>query len=75
MSRTLIQGRDDPTHIIHVRIFRELDDYLGLLRETAYQDYIAELIELVDPSRYPPGAVGREFGEVLHQVTVEPSGS
>ena len=72
IGRTLILGQDDPTHIVHVRLFEEIEDYLALLHEPEYQEYIEALVELVEPANYPTGAVGREFGDVLHHVTVEP---
>jgi hypothetical protein len=73
IGRTLIQGHDDPTHIIHVRLFRDVEDYLVMLREPEYQDHLEQLIELVDPGRYPPGAVKREFGDVIHYVMTDPA--
>ena len=65
VGRTLIRSDDDPTHIIHVRTYESLEAYTDLMAAPEYQRHIDDLSAHVDPSRYPPGAAGRTYGDVL----------
>lgn len=64
VSRRLVRSTDDPTHFVHLREWRSIDDYEAMTRLPAYQQHIAELSEHVDVSRYD-ATYPREFGEVV----------
>ena len=65
VARQLVRSLEDPRHVIHLRTFATVDDYEAMTQIPEYQEQIAALSEHVDPAAYPPGAVPREYGEVL----------
>jgi heme-degrading monooxygenase HmoA len=64
VSRRLVKSIDDPSHFVHLREWRAIEDYEAMTMLPAYQQHIAELSEHVDVARYTDG-YPREFGEVV----------
>ena len=70
VSRVLVQGVDDPCHLLHLRTFRSVADYEALIDDPEYQRHIQDLSRHVDPSRYPDGAVPKEYGDVVWETPI-----
>jgi len=65
VSRKLVRSIDDPKHIVHLREFDSVESYEAMTQIPEYRDQIEALSQFVDPAAYPPGAVGREYCQVI----------
>ncbi len=68
VSRVLVRGVDDPCHLVHLRTFASVSDYEALIDEPEYRRHIEDLSQHVDPTRYPPGGVTKEYGDVVWET-------
>jgi heme-degrading monooxygenase HmoA len=64
VQRLLVRGVEDPTHLVHVREWVSVDDYLRMTADPTYQAHIEQLSQHVDVSRYGDG-YPREFADVI----------
>jgi heme-degrading monooxygenase HmoA len=64
VQRLLTRGVEDPTHIVHIREWASVDDYLRMTQDPDYQAHIESLSEHVDVARYGDG-YPREFVDVV----------
>ena len=64
ISRMLTRGVDDPTHIIHLRVFESIADYEAMTQIPEYQAHIESLSRHVDVARYKDG-YPREYADVM----------
>lgn len=67
VSRRLVRSMEDPRHVVHLREFVTVADYEAMTAIPEYRDQITALSEHVDPAAYPPGAVAREYGEIVFE--------
>ncbi|MGI9621326.1 MAG: antibiotic biosynthesis monooxygenase family protein [Acidimicrobiales bacterium] len=67
VSRQLVRSTESPRHLIHLRTFETIEHYEAMSQIPEYQAQIEALSEHVDASAYPPGAVAREYGEVVFE--------
>lgn len=68
LSRVLVQGVEDPCHLVHLRTFRSVADYEALITDPDYRRHIEDLSHHVDPAKYPEGAVPKEYGDVVWET-------
>ena len=68
VSRVLVQGVDDPCHLVHLRTFRTVADYEALIDDPEYRRHIETLSRHVDPAKYPENVVPKEYGDVVWET-------
>jgi len=74
VARLLVQGIDDPTHMMNIRVFESVEHYTAMTQIPSYADHIADLSLHVDPARYTDG-YAREFTDLISATGAWPTSS
>lgn len=64
ITRYLARGVEDPTHIIHLRVWESTAHYEAMTQIPEYQAHIESLSHHVDAERYTEG-YPREYADIL----------